>query len=446
MFAKVTASALNVRSVPKASGKILGVLHKDQVIRIEGEEGSWSQLAYMGQTGFVATEYLTFEFETDQLMGKVTASSLNVRPDPSTSNEPITKLDNGVEVSVLKQVEDWYEIALPDSTGFVSAKFIDVSIPDQPSLILVNASNLNVRSGPSTDHEIIGSVDQGTQLIKVSDNNDWIEVRFNDEPGYVHSDFVKPFSGTAKKPRARRTRLINSTSASSTDSALEPDTQLLIEGDKTQKKVARTWNSFGGILQKLSSDFGFEAASAIAVLCVESSGKGFQKSNDNRMIIRFENHKFDGYWGEQNSELFDQHFKYNKKGKKWLGHEWRETTNDEWSRFHGKQRKEWEVFNFARHLDSDAAMMSISMGAPQIMGFHYKRLNYSSVAEMFDQFSTDMAAQIEGLFRFLDKRMIKALVEKDFVEFARWYNGAGQKQKYGGWIMDHYQAFKSLAN
>ena len=57
--------------------------------------------------------------------------------------------------------------------------------------------------------------------------------------------------------------------------------------NSTQKRVARAWNSFGGLLTDLGERLKVEPYVAAAVLAVESSGRGF---SGGRMIIRFENH------------------------------------------------------------------------------------------------------------------------------------------------------------
>jgi len=40
--------------------------------------------------------------------------------------------------------------------------------------------------------------------------------------------------------------------------------------------------------------------------------------------------------------------------------------------------------------------------------------------------------------------MLDALRNKDFASFAGLYNGSGQKEKYGGWIQEYYEAFKAI--
>ena len=132
--------------------------------------------------------------------------------------------------------------------------------------------------------------------------------------------------------------------------------------------------------------------------------------------------------------------------KPWLGHKWRPSPNENWLSFHGSQIREWQVLDFARSLDDTAALKSISMGAPQIMGFNFAQLDYPNVQAMFEKFSTDIRYQILGMFQILSPSMIVALRKCDFITFAGHYNGTGQKQQYGQWIDEYYQAFKTLVN
>lgn len=218
---------------------------------------------------------------------------------------------------------------------------------------------------------------------------------------------------------------------------------ITVSGTSEQKTVSRTWNRYGGLLQHLSDEKGVEIACAIAVLCVEGSGKGFEQNNGGRMIIRFENHKFWKFWGRDHPQVFSQHFRYDPS-RVWTKHKWRKAVDGAWQGFHGNQAKEWQVFDFARRLGPAPSMMSISMGAPQVMGFHFERLGYHSVAEMFDSLASDMSAQIKSLFDFLSEPMLQKLQHRDFVGFAEAYNGSGQKDKYGQWIASHYRAFKQV--
>jgi hypothetical protein len=185
----------------------------------------------------------------------------------------------------------------------------------------------------------------------------------------------------------------------------------------------------------------------VAVLAVESGGRGF--AGDGRMIIRFENHIFNKHWGVHQPAQFSQHFRFDAD-RRWQKHQWRPSTTVNWREFHGKQSGEWDVFEFARHLDSRAAMLSISMGAPQIMGFNHKVLGYDSVATMFEAFSLGERDQLLGFFDFVcgplaDRRRLFALQERDFETFAIHYNGAGQAARYAGLLQSAFESFERLS-
>ena len=142
------------------------------------------------------------------------------------------------------------------------------------------------------------------------------------------------------------------------------------------------------------------------------------------------------------------HFKWDSS-KSWLGHYWRADENGAWIEQHTKaagQDGEWAVLDFARTLDDTAALQSISMGSPQIMGFNSEKIGYSSVQEMFKAFSDSDRAHVFGLFDFIlsDGRMPVALRKSDWRGFAYVYNGSGQADDYGEHIRKGVEAAKAL--
>lgn len=308
---------------------------------------------------------------------------------------------------------------------------------------VVNTPRLNVRLQPDENGLKLGVVTEGTVLNVLAQRNGWLEILYQNRSAFVFDRYVK-LDGVldgATEPETPATAIVRE--AQDQQSNLLPQQLLPVAGAAVERKVASAWNSFGGLLQRLSDEKQIDVACAVAVLCVESSGKGFEPGNDNRMIIRFENHKFWKYWGESNADTFHQHFRY-QQGQAWKGHQWRKDRDGDWLTFHGNQRSEWEVLTFARSLDNDAALFSISMGAPQIMGFNYRAVGYRSVQDMFDAFTSGIEPHITGLFDFMSPAMVKKLQVKDFEGFAGLYNGSGQKVKYGAWIKDHYDAYKRL--
>jgi hypothetical protein len=204
--------------------------------------------------------------------------------------------------------------------------------------------------------------------------------------------------------------------------------------------VALAWNNYGGLLTTLGGVLGLPPSVACAVLAAESAGAGFW---DGRLVIRFENHVFRSRWGKANPAVFDAHFKVDSR-ESWKGHAWRPGTGA-WRTLHTEgagQDEEWAVTTYARTLDEEAALQSISMGAPQIMGFNHTKIGFLTARAMFDAFSVDERVHVLGLFDFIraDHRLVRALRASDWTGFARIYNGTGQATDYGkrigGYVAD----------
>lgn len=462
MQGKVIVDKLNVRNRPELKGKKIGLLSRDEIVDILAKKDNWIEIKYNGGSAFVSGDYIESMESFSAMKGRVKADLLNVREQPDLTGVVIGSLVRGTLVDILAWHDEWLEIEFNDSLAFIHRDYVELleaSLDAGTALASargkITADVLNVRKQPKPGGDLVGNLNRDTVVNLISKIGNWYEIMFNGASAYIHADYVEPASdlldetnestpGATPIPSPGR----EEEPQEPADVKLIPSQKLKVSGSSTDKKVARTWNQFGNLLTTLSDRSQIDPVCACAVLCVESSGKGFEKNNKNRMIIRFENHKFWSYWGKDNTDVFHKHFKYGQKksGKVqvWLGHYWRKNEKDEWQSFHGNQAKEWEVLEFARSLDDTAALNSISMGAPQIMGFHYQRIGYSTVQEMFEKFNSDIRFQIQGLFDFFDNRMTGALRKLDFVTFAGSYNGSGQKEKYGKWIQDHYDAFKKL--
>ena len=365
------------------------------------------------------------EEKTLIMKGKITAKVLNVRSDASLDSEVIGKLKKNDLVEIVGIEEKWYEIQFSDSSAFVSAKFVNPLIKSG----VVTANILNVRSLPNKDSDIVGKVKKDKKVIVVDQLEGWLRIKYKETFAYVSAKYID------LKSKGGKNYLYTDIELQKV--AMEPAQKVEVTGNRIEKIVKQTYNKYGNLLKALSNRLGIDMASAIAVIGVESGGKGF---NDEKVIIRFENHLFYRYWGKENEKVYNDHFKYGSD-KKWLGHKFRADSKAEWGSFHGDQDKEHEVLAFARKLDDELALKSISMGLPQILGSNSKIIGYDSIVEMYENFNKDIRFHIFGLFDFLSPRMIKYLRNQEFVNFAKYYNGAGQARRYGKFLQDYYEAF-----
>lgn len=90
---------------------------------------------------------------------------------------------------------------------------------------------------------------------------------------------------------------------------------------------------------------------------------------------------------------------------------------------------EHERLDRAVKIDRVTALESASWGRFQVLGLHWKVLGYPSVqAFVNDAYTEDGQLNIFIKFIQADKRLVKALKEKDWTTFARIYNGPNYAQ------------------
>jgi cell wall-associated NlpC family hydrolase len=142
-------------------------------------------------TAFGATAYANGQ------VGTVTANTLNVRNDASTSAAVITQIHRDGQVSVLESSNGWYKVSFGNTAGWVSAKYLSVtSDADSSPVGTISGGVINVRTGPSTSHDIIMKVVSGEKVNILGSDNGWCRVKFSTGlTGWVKSDYVSKGSG-----------------------------------------------------------------------------------------------------------------------------------------------------------------------------------------------------------------------------------------------------------
>lgn len=90
---------------------------------------------------------------------------------------------------------------------------------------------------------------------------------------------------------------------------------------------------------------------------------------------------------------------------------------------------EWERLADAIAINRECALQSASWGMFQLMGFHWQRLGFNSVQAFVNAMYAGEPQQLDAFCRFIctDNALHKALVSRDWLTFARGYNGRAQK-------------------
>jgi mannosyl-glycoprotein endo-beta-N-acetylglucosaminidase len=119
-----TPNNLNLREAPSTSSKVLGSIPNGSKIEILGTNGTWNKVKYDGQTGWVHGDYVTLLNLLEVSTGSLT---LAIRPEPITTNTPISRVNNGTLLAgtldknnKLIRSNEWYQISYNGKQAWVS--------------------------------------------------------------------------------------------------------------------------------------------------------------------------------------------------------------------------------------------------------------------------------------------------------------------------------------
>jgi N-acetylmuramoyl-L-alanine amidase len=143
----VTASSLNLRQSATTSSKSIGTLKKGTVVTIQSQSGSWLQVyvSSLKKTGWVSASYINVKTAapspsavTAPVVAKgttyyVTASSLNIRQQPSTSGKILTSVKKNQRVTFFEKSGSWGKIKTASGiTGWASLSYLTQKAPTAP--------------------------------------------------------------------------------------------------------------------------------------------------------------------------------------------------------------------------------------------------------------------------------------------------------------------------
>ena len=188
----VNATTLNVRSGPSTTYSIIDTLKQNAKVEVISIENNWAKIKHNNEIGYVSAEYLSDKkVETIQIK-YVNATTLNVRSGPSTTYSIIDTLKQNDEVKVISIEDGWAKIKHNDEIGYVSAEYLSDKKVETIQIKYVNATTLNVRSGPDTTYEILTTYKYGQEVkvVNISEDKEWAKIKYNDEYAYVSNKYL----------------------------------------------------------------------------------------------------------------------------------------------------------------------------------------------------------------------------------------------------------------
>ena len=128
----------------------------------------------------------------------ISSEDLGLRKGADSSHEIITSIPRGARVNIIDKVSDnWYKVGYKDFVGYVEAKHIRVlgDNLNQDNVGLISANQLNVRTSPNENGQVIGTLHKNDKVNVLDKSIDgWYKIDFNGRRAYVSSKYVNLIS------------------------------------------------------------------------------------------------------------------------------------------------------------------------------------------------------------------------------------------------------------
>lgn len=160
----ITASELNIRSQPDQGSERLGSYkYGDHVTIIETKNG-WGRT----DKGWISMTYVYKDGTTGQnaCKGVITGNGLNIRSGPGTNYDAVGSYNFGNRVSILERIQigqKWWGCT---DKGWISMDYVyvDGTKGEGAGFGTVSGDGVNIRSGPGTNFDVVGTLNKGTDL------------------------------------------------------------------------------------------------------------------------------------------------------------------------------------------------------------------------------------------------------------------------------------------
>ena len=177
----ITANGLNIREGASKETKIVGNYSKGDVVTVTEQKNGWGRT----DKGWILMDYVKTSGSSDttnnnnsttdkkdntagngsttvQFKGIVTASELNIRSSASTSAERVGSLNYGARVEIYEKSGNWGRT----KDGWISLDFVyqDGTTGKRTAKGIVIGNGLNVRSGPGTGYNSVGTMNYGDRV------------------------------------------------------------------------------------------------------------------------------------------------------------------------------------------------------------------------------------------------------------------------------------------
>ena len=203
-YVNTNTRGLNLRRTP--NGDILGSYPRGTAVTVLSSEDGWSKVEVGGQTGYMASLWLSSSKPSGST-GSVTVIGsaivnnpkdtqvLFLRSQPSVASSSLGYFRNGKSVKLLEKLDGWYKVSVDGTTGYMMAKYLKVTDETTSGIATVYNPNgnsyVNFRKSASLNSSILTTIPVGTRNSVLEKGTDWTKTEVNGQTGYISTWFLK---------------------------------------------------------------------------------------------------------------------------------------------------------------------------------------------------------------------------------------------------------------
>jgi len=197
-----TNGSVNLRSGSSTNASVIRTLAGRTSVQVTGQvtgqDGhNWSQVIHNGTEGFIRSDLLSDGGTASGATTLRTNGTVNLRSGSSTSSSVIRSLAGRTSVEVTGQVtgqdgRNWSQVIHNGTAGFIRSDLLSEDGRASGSTEMRTiAAGVRLRSGASTSHRIIRSLEINTTVTVLENlSNGWSRVRHNNTEGFIRSDLL----------------------------------------------------------------------------------------------------------------------------------------------------------------------------------------------------------------------------------------------------------------
>ena len=182
---------------------LASMLQQNILNDIQKATGANISIAEYDEANAEAETQMTDEEKEEELFKTLVIAQVNdyvnVRDNPSEEEgEIIGKLYDDSVGTFIEEANGWYKIKSGSVEGYVKAEYcvtgddaVELAKQVGKRIATVTTTTLKVRSGPSTDDEVLGLVPIEDELVVTEELDDWVKVSIEEGDGYVSRDYVE---------------------------------------------------------------------------------------------------------------------------------------------------------------------------------------------------------------------------------------------------------------